>query len=63
MKNKMKGVHISNFGDHYHAYRSRSIYDKKTKKTKTLPGKYLGVVTHHGIVKKSEIVGIRSDHT
>ena len=45
MKNKMKGMHIRNFGDHYHAYRSRSIHDKKTKKTKTLPGNYLGVVT------------------
>ncbi|MHB1812914.1 MAG: transposase [Thermoplasmataceae archaeon] len=62
LKYKTKGVHIRNFGDHYYAYRSRSVYDKKTKKTKTLPGKYLGVVTHQGIVKKGEMMGIRSDY-
>ena len=47
LKYKTKGVHIRNFSDHYYAYRSRSVYDKKTKKTKTLPGKYLGVDTPH----------------
>ena len=62
LKYKTKGVHIRNFGDHYYAYRSRSVYDKKTKKTKTLPGKYLGVVTREGIVKPRSIGMVRTDY-
>jgi len=62
LKQKRKGIEIRRFGDRYYAYESSSKYDKVLKRAKKVTGKYLGVVTRNGIVKKSDITGIRGDY-
>ncbi|MGP6238985.1 transposase [Cuniculiplasma sp. SKW4] len=62
MKYKTRGVYIRNVGNNYYAYRTRSKWIKEEKRTKTLPPEYLGVVTKNGIVRKDQVMGIRSDY-
>ncbi len=61
LKYKTRGVYIRNVGNNYYAYRTRSKWVKEEKRTKTLPPEYLGVVTRNGIVRKDQVMGIRSD--
>ncbi|MGP6207721.1 transposase [Cuniculiplasma sp. SKW3] len=61
-KYKTRGVYIRNVGNNYYAYRTRSKWIKEEKRTKTLPPEYLGVVTKNGIVRKDQVMGIRSDY-
>ena len=61
-KYKTRGVYIRNVGNNYYAYKTRSKWIKEEKRTKTLPPEYLGVVTKNGIVRKDQVMGIRSDY-
>lgn len=62
LKYKTKGVQIRRFGNNLYAYHPRSVYDKANRRPKSLPPEYLGIVTRSGIVKKSDITGIRGDY-
>ena len=62
MKYKTRGIYIRNVGNNYYAYKTRSKWIKEEKRTKTLPPVYLGVVTRNGIVRKDQVMGIRSDY-
>ena len=62
LKYKTKGIEIRDFGDRYYAYEVTSRYDKALKRARKVTGKYLGVVTRDGIVKKSSMMGIRGDY-
>lgn len=53
LEQKGKGIEIRRFGDRYYAYESSSRYDKEIKRAKKVTGKYLGVVTPSGIIKKA----------
>ncbi|AGO60045.1 transposase IS4 family [Ferroplasma acidiphilum] len=62
LEHKGKGIEIRRFGDRYYAYESSSRYDKDLKRARKVTGKYLGVVTPAGIIKKSDVSGIRGDY-
>ncbi len=62
LKQKRKGIEIRRFGDHYYAYESSSKYDPSLKRARKITGKYIGVVTRDGIVKKNSVTGIRNDY-
>ncbi len=62
LKQKKKGIEIRRFGDRYYACESSSKYDPLLKRARKITGKYLGVVTKDGIVKKSSVKGIRGDY-
>ncbi|BAB59304.1 TVG0172799 [Thermoplasma volcanium GSS1] len=62
LRQKRKGIEIRRFGDRYYAYEVTSKYDKELKRARKVTGKYLGVVTKDGIVKKGEITGIKGDY-
>ena len=59
---RKKGIEIRDFGGRYYAYSVRSIYDREKKRARKITGKYLGVVTRDGIVKRSSITGISGDY-
>ena len=50
---KKKGIEIRNLRGRYYAYEMSSVYDTELKRAKKITGKYLGVVTQNGIVKRS----------
>ena len=55
-------MYIRNVGNNYYAYKTRSKWIKEEKRTKTLPPEYPGVLTRNGIVRKNQVMGIRSDY-
>ncbi|MCL4307528.1 MAG: transposase, partial [Candidatus Thermoplasmatota archaeon] len=61
-KYKTKGVEIRGSGDRYYAYEMSSRWNKEKKRADKITGKYLGVVTHHGIVKPRSMGLVRSDY-
>ncbi len=50
-KYKTKGAEIRVSGQNYYAYEMSSSWNKEKKRADKIIGKYLGVVTHDGIVK------------
>ncbi len=61
-KYKTKGVEIRVSGDNYYAYEMTSRWNREKKRADKITGKYLGVVTHDGIVKSRSMGLVRSDY-
>ncbi len=61
-KYKTKGVEIRKTGNKYYAYEMSSRWNKEKKRADKITGKYLGVVTHNGIMKPRSMGSVRSDH-
>ncbi len=61
-KYKTKGVEIRVSGQNYYAYEMSSRWNKEKKRADKITGKYLGVVTHDGIVKTRSMGLVRSDY-
>ena len=61
-KYKTKGVEIRVSGNNYYAYEMTSRWNKDKKRADKVTGKYLGVVTHDGIVKTRSMGLVRSDY-
>ena len=61
-KYKTKGVEIRVSGNNYYAYEMSSKWNKEKKRADKVTGKYLGVVTHDGIVKTRSMGLVRSDY-
>ena len=61
-KYKTKGVEIRVSGNNYYAYEMSSRWNKEKKRADKVTGKYLGVVTHDGIVKTRSMGLVRSDY-
>ena len=61
-KYKTKGVEIRVSGNKYYAYEMTSRWNKEKKRADKITGKYLGVVTHDGIVKPRSMGLVRSDY-
>ena len=61
-KYKTKGIEIRKSGDRYYAYEMTSKWNREKKRADKITGKYLGVVTHDGIVKTGSMGMVRSDH-
>lgn len=61
-KYKTKGVEIRVSGQNYYAYEMTSKWNKEKRRADKITGKYLGVVTHDGIVKIRSMGLVRSDY-
>ena len=61
-KYKTKVVEIRKSGDRYYTYEMTSKWNREKKRADKITGKYLGVVTHDGIVKTGSMGMVRSDH-
>lgn len=51
LKHKRKGTEIRKIGNKFYLYKVTSVWDKEKKRAKKITEKFLGTITHDGLIE------------